>query len=159
MHITNANIARLFLESLQIYFSIYFSAQNVRNTEICFVQFLLIFFRTGLFALSDDTYGKKTGARAEMDLVGMKRIVDGTSDITAMDRLSLRGKCICARTASEYSRSRRRTARQRQIMRGFHRCIPFMQIFMKFSWSGRDTSREVRTMSSKACPWGTDMLR
>lgn len=39
----------------------------------------------------------------------------------------------------------RRTAWQRQIIRGVRRCIPFMQIFMKFSWSGRDAARKVWT--------------
>lgn len=38
---------------------------------------------------------------------------------------------------------RRRTAWQRQIIRGVRRCILFMQIFMKFSWSGCDAARKV----------------
>lgn len=63
------------------------------------------------------------------------------------------------RSGSEFSRSRCRTAWRRQIMRGVRRCILFMQIFMKFSWSGCDTTREVRAMSSRACPWSTDTPR
>jgi len=151
MHITNANIANLFLD-------LFFCAECQKYRDLLCAIFIN-FFSYGIIC-AIRWYLRKENGRESRDRSGrVKRIVDSTSDITAMNRLSLRGKCICARAASEYSRSRRRTARQRQIMRGFHWCIPFMQIFMKFSWSGRDTSREVRAMSSRACPRSTDMLR
>lgn len=51
---------------------------------------------------------------------------------------------VCAGVMQISPNIRRRTAWQRQIIRGVRRCIPFMQIFMKFSWSGRVAARKVR---------------
>lgn len=64
MHITNANVVHLFLET-----------QNVRNGDLlCAIS--IHFFFTVICAIRE--YLRKGDKRAEMDLAEMKRIVDGT---------------------------------------------------------------------------------
>lgn len=123
----NKDIARLFLD-----------IQDVRNTKTHFAGFSFILSRNPMMLLE-----RKREREYETD------VEERWKELSTVLKISLRWTgClskgnVCVGVMQISPNIRRRTAWQRQIIRGVRRCILFMQIFMKFSWSGCDAAGKV----------------
>jgi len=132
------------------------NSNSIRISHVCFSIYRMsetrrpILRRVFVYSFSHDYFRnstmlleRKREREQERDRKGRWKELSTVLKISLRRTGCLSKGNVCAGVMQISPNVCRRTAWQRQIIRGARRCISFMQIFMKFSWSRSDTPRKV----------------
>lgn len=135
------------------------NSNSIRISHVCFSIYRMsearrpILRRVFVYSFSHDYFRNSTMLlERKRERVRERDRKERWKELSTVLKISLqrtaclsKGERLCKGVMQISPNVHRRTAWQRQIIRGVRRCISFMQIFMKFSWNGCDVPHKVST--------------